>query len=55
MLKQFYPDEYLDSTYQIDFEKYYKRDTEGLFLILIILWFLMVHLQTNVQLHCLND
>ena len=29
MLKQFYPDEYLDSTYQIDFEKYYNAGYRG--------------------------
>jgi len=29
MLKQFYPDEYLDSTYQIDFEKYYEAGYRG--------------------------
>ena len=29
MLKQFYPDEYVDSTYQIDFEKYYNEGYRG--------------------------
>ncbi len=29
MLKQFYPDEYMDSTYQIDFEKYYNAGYRG--------------------------
>lgn len=29
MLKRFYPDEYLDSTYQIDFEKYYEEGYRG--------------------------
>lgn len=29
MLKIFYPDEYMDSTYQIDFEKYYKAGYRG--------------------------
>ena len=29
MLESFYPDEYLDSTYQIDFEKYYNAGYRG--------------------------
>lgn len=29
MLERFYPDEYMDSTYQIDFEKYYKEGYRG--------------------------
>ena len=29
MLRQFYPDEYVDSTYQIDFEKYYNAGYRG--------------------------
>ena len=29
MLKIFYPDEYMDSTYQINFEKYYKKGYRG--------------------------
>jgi len=29
MLKQFYPDEYVDSTYQIDFEEYYNKGYRG--------------------------
>ena len=29
MLRKFYPNEYMDSTYQIDFEKYYKEGYRG--------------------------
>ena len=29
MLRIFYPDEYVDSTYQIDFEKYYEKGYRG--------------------------
>ena len=29
MLKQFYPDEYVNSTYQIDFKKYYNAGSRG--------------------------
>lgn len=30
MLKMFYPDEYMSSTYRIDFEKYYKQGYRGI-------------------------
>ena len=37
MLERFYPGEYVDSTYEIDFDRLYE-DIEALFLILIIRW-----------------
>ena len=30
MLEMFYPDEYLDSTYSIEFEKWYQRGYRGI-------------------------
>ena len=30
MLEQFYPDEYLDSTYDIDFKKFYEKGYRGI-------------------------
>ena len=30
MLEMFYPDEYLDSTYNIDFEEWYQRGYRGI-------------------------
>lgn len=32
MLKRFYPDDYVDSAYEIPYEELYKKDTGGLFL-----------------------
>ena len=32
MLRKFYPDDYRDSTYQIDFEKYYKNSHGSVFI-----------------------
>ncbi len=55
MLEMFYPDEYLDSTYSIDFEEgCIREDTEESYLILIIRWCPMGHRQMIGQRHCLR-
>ena len=53
MLQRFYPDEYLDSTYVIDFDKLYEEDTGALFLILIIHLFHTEHRRMSGQKSCL--
>ena len=52
MLECFYPKEYLDSTYQIDFEKLYRQGYRELFLILTIRWCRMGFRQMSAQWHC---
>lgn len=47
MLEKFYPGEYLDSTYVIDFDRLYEEGYRGIILILIIHWCRMVHRQTS--------
>ena len=38
MLERFYPGEYVDSTYEIDFDRLYEDGYRGVILILIIRW-----------------
>lgn len=38
MLERFYPGEYVDSTYAIDFDRLYEEGYRGVILILIIRW-----------------
>lgn len=49
MLECFYPKEYLDSTYLIDFEKSMNRVIGGLFLTLTIRWCHMVFRQMSAR------
>ena len=44
MFEKFYPNEYMDSTYSIDFKAYYDRGYRG-----IIPWCLTMHLQMTGQ------
>lgn len=52
MLQRFYPDEYLDSTYVIDFDKLYEEGYRGIILILIILLFHTEHRRMSGQKSC---
>lgn len=49
MLQRFYPDEYLDSTYVIDFDKLYEEGYRGIILILIIHLFHTEHRRMSGQ------
>lgn len=53
MLQRFYPDEYLDSTYVIDFDKLYEEGYRGIILILIIHLFHTEHRRMSGQKSCL--
>ena len=49
-----YPDEYLDSTYSIDFDQLYKEDTGELYLILITPSYHMERLRMSGRFLCLH-
>ncbi len=55
MFRCFFPDEYLDSAYGIDYEKLYKEGYRGLLLISIILLFPTGHRQMTGQRNCLKS
>ena len=52
MFDQFFPDEYMESTYSIPFEKLYQEGYRGVISILTIHWFRMVLRQMNGQSSC---
>ncbi len=45
MFERFFPDEYLDSAYVVNYEKLYQEGYRGFCLISTIPWFLMGHRQ----------
>lgn len=47
LFETFYPDTWVDSTYQIDFDELYKKGYRGLILISTILWYLMENRQMS--------
>ena len=47
MMEKFYPDEYLDSTYEIDFDELYAQGYRGVI-------FDMEHRRMSVHVHCLH-
>ena len=49
MFKTFYPDEYVASTYVLDFEKMYREAVVDWYLTLTIRWFRMEHRQMREQ------
>ena len=49
----FFPGEYLDSTYVIDFDKLYQDGYRSVILMWIIPWFHMASLLMKEQRHCL--
>lgn len=55
MFRSFFPDEYLDSAYVIDYEKLYREGYRGLLLILIIPLSRTAHRQMNGQGNCLKS
>lgn len=54
MLEKFYPGEYLDSAYEIDFEDRINRGIGELFLILIILWCGTANRRMRERVNCLS-
>ena len=52
MFNCFFPDEYLDSTYVINFDDLYAQGYRGL--LFDILWYLMVHRQMREHVRCLH-
>ena len=54
LFETFYPDTWVDSTYQIDFDELYKKDTVALSLISTILWYLTENRQMNGRKRCLR-
>ena len=48
MLEKFYPGEYLDSTYVIDFDRLYEEGYRGIIFDIDNTLFLTVHRQMNV-------
>ncbi len=54
MLEMFYPDEYLDSTYSIDFEEWYQRGYRGILFDIDNTLVPHGHRQMIGQRHCLR-
>ena len=52
-LAVFYPDSYLDSTYEIDFDGLYRQGYRGLILILTIRWCRTGRRRTRGRSNCL--
>lgn len=49
MFEKFYPNEYMDSTYSIDFKAYYDRGYRGILFDVDNTWCLTMHLQMTGQ------
>ena len=50
MMEKFYPDEYLDSTYEIDFDELYAQGYRGVIFDIDN----MEHRRMSVHVHCLH-
>lgn len=54
MFRCFFPDEYVDSTYVIDFDRLYQEGYRGLILTLIIHLYRTGHRQMHARSRCLS-